>query len=1004
MMEEDRSSSVEGLNAAGMSIAGDTGINPVTSNHMQVNEQPHNFNIKPQPEIPTEEKDHIKKLESKASDDGMKVGQIWYVVSSRWWKQWKDYVAYDWYSSIDQNRPKPPPIDNSNLLEEGDEDKIKKNCMENYDYVIVSEEIWFTLHSWYGGGPALPRKAISAGWQGSSYVVEVRPLQLKVCKSSAITEYINASFSKSDTVGTFKKVMCQKMNLDPEQVRVWDYHANSKYKLLDDMKAKLESAQIIDSQPMLIEEKDENGKFPEIQKSRMGGYNSSSYYNSNVPTDPGCTGLVNLGNTCFMNSSLQCLSNTLPLIDYFRTDKYKDDVNTDNPLGMKGEIAEEYANLIKELWAGTHSSVAPRDLKYKIERFAPQFAGYQQHDSQELLAFLLDGLHEDLNRIKKKPYIENPEVDNRPEAEVAKEAWTKHKSRNDSIIVDYFQGQLKSTLNCPVCDKISITFDPFMHLSLPLPMKNTRTIKATVYYLDPLKKPLKLACDVVKYASIKDFKVAVSALCGAEADRLVVTDVYNGRFFKQFSDHESIDSIQDRDVINIYELLVPLPEEEIKEKNKDKMKVKQEQKENDNSNNDVMFFPVVHRKEESISQSYHSSNFSKKSLFGIPFVLTVQNASKLTYAKLYELIYTQIQRYLKDVPKGKIIRTTDDLKDDSISSGTTSSSNNITPSNSSSSKSKKNASDEEMSDQDIEVDKRERESSPDSDEERRNYSVKKRKALPLFTIKAVDTHGSSDQDVLIDNDKPLKIDNKQTLAIHWQENLAERFYNDRAENDIELHSSLAKPEEKELDDSISLDKCIDLFTSIEKLGPEDPWYCSKCKEFRQATKKFDLWKLPPVLVVHLKRFSYKNRYWREKLETFVDYPISGLDLSNAVKGPQEVPPVYDLYAVSNHFGSLGGGHYVAYAKNKNDKNWYKFDDSSVSKQEESKAKTSSAYVLFYVRRDILAANGNSNGSVTPSSNPSSNSDDQNSGANGLSDDTQAEPMDDGNGNSEMETK
>lgn len=68
---------------------------------------------------------------------------------------------------------------------------------------------------------------------------------------------------------------------------------------------------------------------------------------------------------------------------------------------------------------------------------------------QELLAFLLDGLHEDLNRIKKKPYNENPEVGDRPEAEVANEAWNNHKARNDSIIVDWFQGQLRSTLICP---------------------------------------------------------------------------------------------------------------------------------------------------------------------------------------------------------------------------------------------------------------------------------------------------------------------------------------------------------------------------------------------------------------------------------------------------------------------------------------------------------------------------------------------------------------------------
>ena len=251
-----------------------------------------------------------------------------------------------------------------------------------------------------------------------------------------------------------------------------------------------------------------------------------------------------------MNSSIQCLSNTPPLIQYFISDTYKQHINADNPLGMKGEIAEEYGNLIKELWAGTHSSIAPRDLKWKIERFAPQFAGYQQHDSQELLAFLLDGLHEDLNTIKTKPYVENPEVDDRPEAVVADEAWTKHKSRNSSVIVDYFQGQLKSTLVCPKCGKISITFDPFMHLSLPLPIKTTRTIKLTVSFLNPNSKPIRIGCEVSKSASIKQFKEAIATLTGISNPKgIVIADVYNARFYKQFEDKESVDMIADRDAI-----------------------------------------------------------------------------------------------------------------------------------------------------------------------------------------------------------------------------------------------------------------------------------------------------------------------------------------------------------------------------------------------------------------------------------------------------------------------
>ena len=67
----------------------------------------------------------------------------------------------------------------------------------------------------------------------------------------------------------------------------------------------------------------------------------------------------------------------------------------------------------------------------------------RQHDSQELLAFLLDGLHEDLNRVKVKPYVEQVEDDKKSEEEVAQEAWDYHLSRNNSIIVDLFHGMYK---------------------------------------------------------------------------------------------------------------------------------------------------------------------------------------------------------------------------------------------------------------------------------------------------------------------------------------------------------------------------------------------------------------------------------------------------------------------------------------------------------------------------------------------------------------------------------
>ena len=123
-------------------------------------------------------------------------------------------------------------------------------------------------------------------------------------------------------------------------------------------------------------------------------------------------------------------------------------------------------------------------------------------------------------------------------------------------------------------------------------------------------------------------------------------------------------------------------------------------------------------------------------------------------------------------------------------------------------------------------------------------------------------------------------------------------------------------------------------------------YCPTCKKPQQATKKLDLWRLPEILVVHLKRFSY-SRYLKNKLETFVDFPINNLDLSTYVAyGNSQSTNRYVLYAISCHYGGLGGGHYTAFVRYGYDK-WYDFDDSRVESVNEEMIKTPAAYVLFY---------------------------------------------------------
>ncbi|KAN0063688.1 ubiquitin-specific protease doa4 [Thecaphora frezii] len=209
--------------------------------------------------------------------------------------------------------------------------------------------------------------------------------------------------------------------------------------------------------------------------SRMYSGSTSSKSRSAEDIRIGLTGLKNLGNSCYMNSTLQCLSATIPLARFLLDGSYKRAINKVNPLGTQGALAEAFAQLVRVMWSEQYTFVSPVTFREAIARFAPSFRGYDQHDSQEFLAFLLDGLHEDLNYVVHKP----PPVEMTPERERELETlpqqiasvkeWGIYRMRNDSLIVDWFQGQFRNKMTCLTCGKTSTTYNAFMYLSLPIP-------------------------------------------------------------------------------------------------------------------------------------------------------------------------------------------------------------------------------------------------------------------------------------------------------------------------------------------------------------------------------------------------------------------------------------------------------------------------------------------------------------------------------------------------------
>ncbi len=150
--------------------------------------------------------------------------------------------------------------------------------------------------------------------------------------------------------------------------------------------------------------------------------------------------------------------------------------------------------------------------------------------------------------------------------------------------------------------------------------------------------------------------------------------------------------------------------------------------------------------------------------------------------------------------------------------------------------------------------------------------------------------------------------------------------------------------------SVSLDNCFGELLKPEMLGENGQWFCEKCNRLTDAEKKLDLWTLPRVLIIQLKRFTYDLSN-NSKIETFVDYPLQSLDLSSFVKNPTyDQNTRYDLIAVSAHTGSLVGGHYTTYAKNFLKPQWYHFNDTTVHDVKDTEALTGNAYILVYCKR------------------------------------------------------
>ncbi|XP_013408956.1 ubiquitin carboxyl-terminal hydrolase 19 [Lingula anatina] len=829
--------------------------------------------------------------------------------------------------------------------------------------------------------------------------------------------------------------------------------------------------------------------------------------------EPGFTGLDNLGNTCFMNSVLQVLANTIEFRDFFLDGHYLKDINESNPLGSGGRLAATFVFLLKVLWSGTRSSYAPSKLKNLIAMKASQFTGFAQHDAQEFMAFLLDGLHEDLNRVRDKPYTETVEDKGRPDEVVAAEAWEVYQKRNNSFIVDSFQGQFKSKLVCPHCNKVSITFDPFMVLSAPLPKK---LVSFPVIYMSkdsytkPIRYMIRLPCD----AGIGQLKQAITDKTGVDPKNLRLLEMYKSKIHKLIDCDGDVSTINVNDIILAFEVLsedlVGEPVVEINMIQRTVLPVqlptrcsncRQECPPDGKLKRCTKCYRVGYCDQTCQKNHWQQHKMACRQVMepvGYPFIFSLPQ-SQATFSRICQ-VAEAFARYSVDVFQPPVQQKSCETSSLSSSSSstctTTSATSSSSPTTSTSTDStlveadgislnqenltdlSSQNSDTDVSDnggssaqrnldiQDNNVSGKEMDLSEtnnvvsaESNEELNSQSESSEttaalsdtvhneeqksseensdkesetieeitgsekqelgsgdskngvcsettendvastsktvkdgvgsstkngppqrlvlgnphshKTNPLFLLKLVNQFGQNisgqDPRELEDKDEePLDLDTEDPvwMAMDWKnaEKLTPFVLVQSKDLECEDHRSVRNADSLEKP-SITLNQCLQLFTEPEVLSPEEAWYCPQCKQHREATKQMSLWKLPHILIIQLKRFSFRNFIWRDKIDKMVQFPVRNLDLTNfcmgKIHGEGEMP-IYDLYGVVNHYGGILGGHYTAFTRlydpenpRKNRLDWRICDDSNVGYISEKHIVSPAAYLLFYRRRHSL---------------------------------------------------
>lgn len=534
-------------------------------------------------------------------------------------------------------------------------------------------------------------------------------------------------------------------------------------------------------------------------------------------------GLENLGNTCFLNSALQCLAHCEYLSQELLNINLK---KREFKYGSKGKLVGAYQELLQEM-CGRVKSLAPWTLKNIIEKLAVQFEGFHEQDAQEFLCYFIAGLHDDLNEGgKSSPF---PEIKYTNDLNASQESWRRFLSLNKSPLVDLLYGQFKSTLCCPKCKNYSYTFDPFNCISLPIPqnLKNNVEIKFCPYNLADELQYITFPSDQV--SNFFDLKSLVHRKIG-----------------RGFED------------LKIFEIKEKIPYTEVDYSEKFT-----------NSGKVIYEVPAEFNAICFICIGFEGSKieFPFRAL-GIDSLIT------------FDVLLEDIHNFLLPIQNDVLADCQDfEVKISTISNGVI-----------------------------------------------QCFVCKKKKCEKV--CKVVPT-GELIQDYLSgSNCCYIKI----TLPKITRTNFDYIKY-------IEF---------KKQSSFLTIYDCFKAFSIPETLDHNNSWSCPHCKSKVAAQKKLEIFKIPPILIIHLKRFRVFRTY-REKIKARINFPVENLDIRDITLGDSK--ELYDLFAVCNHFGTLSGGHYTATVYNPIKSNWFECNDSVVSKSQGFS--DTSAYLFFYRAKNYV---------------------------------------------------